>query len=315
MSETERAWPFAAGPHQAGLAVLLRAWWRAFRPRTLVASYTPVIVGSTFVGAHGFAVVRFLLTLGGCVAVQIATNLLNDYFDHVQGLDAGRTGRANNAIQDGLLSPRAILLGGIAMLALAAIAGLILAMQTGPLIIWLAIASALAAVFYTARPLKLGYRCLGEVTVFIFMGPVIVGGAAYVQQGRWSWPAAFGSLPIALLTTAILHANNMRDMEDDRRTGKRTLANTFGPRFALAELGTLVFGAYVALIALCAAGVCNPGALLALLTLPAAWTIVARGRDAFSLERGSWLIGATARLDRNFGLLLAAGVVLIRLLH
>jgi 1,4-dihydroxy-2-naphthoate octaprenyltransferase len=315
MSGIERARPLAAGPHRAGPAELLRAWWRASRPRTLVASYTPVIVGSTFVGVHRFSIVRFLLTLGGCVAVQIATNLLNDYFDHVQGLDTGRAARANNAIQDGLLSPRAILLGGVAMLALAAGMGIALAILAGPLVLWLAVASALAAVFYTARPLKLGYRRLGEVTVFIFMGPVIVGGAAYVQQAGWSWQAAFGSLPIALLTTAILHANNMRDIEDDRRTGKRTLANTFGPRFALAELGTLVFSAYVALIALCAAGVYNLGALLALLTLPAAWTIVVRGREAFSLEHGGWLIGATARLDRNFGLLLAAGVVLVRLLH
>ena len=291
----------------------LRAWWRAARPRTLVASYIPVLLGSTFTAGRALRVDRFLLTLVGALAVQVATNLFNDYFDHVQGLDAQRATRGNMTIQTGALSQRAILAGAVGALLLGAGCGLTLARLAGPLVVWLALASAAAAVFYTARPLTLGYRRLGEATVLIFMGPVIVGGAAYAQQSVWDWRAAWGALPVALLTTAILHANNMRDADDDRRSGKRTLANSFGPRFALFELDALVIGAFAALPALCLVGVYGWTALLALAALPEALALLRAARRLNTVAAGNRLIGATARLDRNLGLLLVAGIVIGRL--
>lgn len=292
-----------------GLVRRAGAWYRATRPRTLSAAAVPVLAGTALALPQAFAPHRFLLALLGAVAIQAGTNMLNEHFDHVQGLDRTRPRRADMVVQTGLLPPEALLRGGVVAMLVGALCGLALVAQTGPALLLVGVLSVFAGYAYTARPLALGYRALGEVTVFVFMGPVIVMGAHFVQTERWTGQAFLLSVPIGLLVAAILHVNNVRDMAYDRAHGKRTLANLLGRRAAGYEYRLLVLGAHALLPVLVAAGVLPPPALLALLTLPRALRLVrALGTTSGVLPLDGVMVG-TAKLHRNFGVLLAIGLV------
>jgi len=133
-------------------------------------------------------------------------------------------------------------------------------------------------------------------------------GAYYVQAERWGWTPFVVSLPVAFLVTGILHANNMRDIERDRRTGKRTIATLIGRRWANYEYYALIGAAYLALIAAVAARVAPPTALIALLTAPMAVKAVRLAARTTNPRRLNYLLAGTAMLHMRFGLLLALGL-------
>ncbi|MGI8550235.1 MAG: 1,4-dihydroxy-2-naphthoate octaprenyltransferase [Dehalococcoidia bacterium] len=292
----------------------MRIWLRAVRPRSLTASIVPVLIGTLLAAREVFRPAAFLAALIASMAIQIGTNLANDYYDYRQGLDASRSLRPDMTIQTGELRADALLRGAAAAFALALLLGLFLIWQAGLPVLWLGCAGAFAGYAYTANPFKLGYRALGELLVFVFMGPVIVEGAYYVQTHHWSVTAVLAALPIALLVTAILHANNLRDMDDDLHSGKRTLANVFGRRFAVFELRLLVLGAYPVLIALLLTRIVTWGAVLSLLTLCSAWRIARQAEQECELSAQNRLLAGTARLHFHFGLLLSLGILIGRLL-
>lgn len=293
----------------------LRPWLRAIRPPSLTASLVPVLIGTLMSAREQFYPFIFLAALAGSMAIQVGTNLTNDYYDHRQGIDATRELRPDMTIQTGELRAGAFLRGAIASFTLAALLGLYLIWQAGVAVLWLGLASAFAGYAYTAAPFKLGYRALGEVVVFVFMGPVIVEGAYFVQVHHWSYRAGLASLPVALLVTAILHANNLRDMEDDRRQGKRTVANLLGRSGAVIELQALVVGAYVLLVALLAGGVLLKGGALAMLTLPFAIGIARRAPHARELRAQNQLLLSVACLHFRFGIVLSVGLLVSLLLR
>jgi 1,4-dihydroxy-2-naphthoate octaprenyltransferase len=154
----------------------LRLWYRATRPVSLSASAVPVVVGTLVAAGESFSLVRFALALFGAVAIQAGTNLVNDYYDHVKGVDADQTAGPPGLIQRGVLAPRTALRMGITWFVLGSAAGLVLVALTGPALLVLGLASVAAGFFYTAAPVSLAYLGLGELTVFVFMGPVIVTG-------------------------------------------------------------------------------------------------------------------------------------------
>lgn len=283
-------------------------WYRATRPFSFTASVIPVLVGSFLAFPYEVHPFRFLLALVGAVAIHAGTNLVNDYFDHVKGADGPRSLGPSGVIQRGLLTPHAVLAGGIVCFAVGSVIGLVLVAITGPALLWLGLASVAAGFFYTAAPISLAYVGLGEVTVFLFMGPVIVLGAHYVQVERWSWTVFLVSLPVAFLVTGILHANNLRDIEDDRRAGKRTLATIIGRRWATYEYYALIGGAYVVLPALVALGAAPWPSLIALATLPAAVKAVRLAARTTNPGRLNYALRATALLHMRFGLLLTLGL-------
>jgi 1,4-dihydroxy-2-naphthoate octaprenyltransferase len=293
------------GPHAS-----VRLWWKATRPRTLSASIAPLLVGTAAVLPQAFSPMRFVLALAGSIAIQAGTNMLNEHFDHTQGLDQSRERRSDMVVQTGQLPHGALFRGGLVAMAIGALCGLVLVLLTGPVLLLVGLLSLLAGYAYTARPIALGYRALGEVTVFLFMGPVIVAGAAYVQSVNWSTEAFLLSIPVGMLVTAILHVNNIRDMADDLAHGKRTLANLFGRRIATVEYRLLVLGSYGVLIAVVLAGVVPWPALLALATLPAALRLAVQVREEHGVGALDRLMIRTARLHLRFSGLLALGLVL-----
>lgn len=286
----------------------LGLWFRAARPVSFTASVIPVLVGTLLAAEDALSWWKALLALAGALAIHAGTNLVNDYYDHRKGADSADSLGPAGLLQRGLVAPRAVLTVGLACFALGVCIGLALCATTSWELVWLGLASVLAGFLYTGAPVHLAYVGLGEITVFVFMGPVIVLGAYFVQLERWSWGPVVAALPIAFLVTAILHANNLRDIESDRRTGKRTIATIIGRSWANRELYALLAAAYVSLVlAALVSAIPWPG-LVALASLPLVRPIVAIVRSGGSARRLNYVLLRTAGLHLQFGALLALGL-------
>lgn len=286
-------------------------WWRAARPYSLTASATPVVAGTAAAVHDGrFDPLVFLAVLGGAVAIHAGTNMVNDYYDYTRGVDTGASIGPGGLIQHGLLAPRAVLAGGLVLFAAGSALGLWLVAVAGWPVLAAGVLSVLAGYAYTGGPVPLGYVGLGDLVVFVFMGPVIVLGAYFVQAHALGTGAWWTSLPLAALVTAILVVNNLRDLDSDRRSGKRTLATLIGPRATRAEYTGLVVLAYAAIVAGVVSRGLPPVALAGLLTVPAAVSLCGRiRRDTDPLALTGALRG-TAQLHQRTGLLLAAALLI-----
>lgn len=289
-----------------------RAWYKALRPRVFTATYAPMgMAGIVAIADGAFDAPVFLLALIGTLLLQSAANLINEYADYRRGADRLKEAGQGMTIKHKQLSPRSVLYGAVLTTLSGCLIGLYLLSQSGPLLWLIGIGGVFVAISYTAGPFPLAYNGLGEIAVAIFMGPAIIVGAYYVMAPAVS-EARIGelcliSLPIAFMVAAILHANNIRDMEADRAVNKRTLAVIFGIRFARAEFIFLVIGAYVAQAIVIAFGVLPAASLLTLITLPEALRLI----RVFNTSRAVPLMhqaqGRTAKLHGQFGLLMVVG--------
>lgn len=316
--DLERGEPAALPPSPAigrgeagrGEGGALRAWLRAVRVPSFTASVVPILVASALaLYARTFDPLLGLVMLLAAVACHAGSNLANDYHDHRTGVDTVASLGPGRVIPRGVLEPAQVRRGMIVAFALATALGLIVVASAGWPILALALASLAAAYFYTGGPKPLGYVALGEVTVFLFMGPVMVCGAYYVYAGTISAAAALASLAIGCLVAAILHANNVRDVVPDRAAGKVTLANLFGRRGATIEFVLLLAGAYLAALAL---PLVNRGllpALVVLVTIPRAVLLARALAHATSGRALNAVLRRTAGLHLAFGALLTIGVL------
>ncbi|HUF61267.1 MAG TPA: 1,4-dihydroxy-2-naphthoate octaprenyltransferase [Verrucomicrobiales bacterium] len=226
----------------------MRDWILAARPKTLPASLAPVWVGS-WLGASCAGVLRWDLaawTLAGCLCLQIATNLFNDAIDFRKGADTARRLGPDRVTAQGRLSPGQVIGGALALLGLAVVCGAVLFRERGWLVVAIGLPSLYLCYGYSGGPLPLAYRGLGELFVFLFFGLIAVAGSAFVQSGAWPADAWIAGAQTGLLSTALIAVNNLRDIEEDRASGKRTLAVRFGLRFGRLEILFLIAGCYLA---------------------------------------------------------------------
>jgi 1,4-dihydroxy-2-naphthoate octaprenyltransferase len=287
-----------------------RIWFQAVRFFSFTASAIPILIGSMLaLFDRTFDLFLFLVMLAASVACHAGANLANDYFDHIYGIDTDESLGPSKVIQQGLLSPAEVRRGMIVAFAIATALGLIVVAAAGWPILALALVSLAAAYFYTGGPKPLAYVALGELTVFIFMGPVMIGGAYYVMADRLTLGAILASLPVGCLVALILHANNIRDIDLDRRAGKVTLATLLGRRTANVEYVALVAIAYLTTLALIAWEPRLWPVLLVAATLPTATRLVRTVLIAATPGDLNWLLRKTAGLHLRFGSLLALGLL------
>ena len=306
--------PAASPADAAGRPGPARVWFQAIRPWSFAASVVPVAVGTGCAMLTGqFSPSAFLLCLVGGVALQAGTNLVNDYYDWRQGADHSGSLGPSRVIQQGWLSPREVLAGGVGFFGFAALCGLVLTGMAGWPILLLGLIGVPLAYGYTAPPLKLAYRGLGELNVFFLMGPVMVLGGVLVHGTAGVRAALAASVPVGLLVASILHANNIRDLDDDRRLGKRTIATLVGLRWAKREFDALVFGAYAVLVGAVALRRLPLTALLPLLSLPLAVRAHRTVSEETEPTRLAPAVRQAATLHLYFGLLLTLGLALGRL--
>ena len=266
-----------------------RAWLIAARPQTLPAAAAPVIVGvGLAVEAGVFAPLPALAALVGAALIQVGTNFANDYYDAIQGADTDDREGFTRVVASGLIEPAEVKRAMWLTFAAAIAVGTYLVSVGGAPILVIGLASVAAGIAYTGGPYPLGYHGLGDVFVFVFFGVIAVTGTYYVQaaalaaggfplwipDGTVTLAAVVASLPIAALSTNILVVNNVRDLEEDAETGKRTLAVRFGYRFSRAQYLALLALAYATPLWFLARGY-GLAVLLPLVTLPLA-VLVAR---------------------------------------
>jgi 1,4-dihydroxy-2-naphthoate octaprenyltransferase len=287
----------------------LGAWLLAARPATLSAAVVPVVVGTATAAAHGaFRPPVFAAALVAAVLIQVGTNLANDYFDYHKGADTEARLGPPRVTQSGLLPPESVRLGMIATFGLAALIGLYLVTVGGVPILVVGVLAIVAGVLYTGGPWPLGYHGLGDATVFVFFGVVAVLGTTYLQTGAVTGDTLVASIPVGLLVTAILVVNNLRDLDTDRATGKRTLAVRIGRSATRVEYVLLLVGAYLVPLGRWLAGNDSLWSLVPWLTLPLA---IVLGRAVIQ-GNGRALNGAlrrTSQLHLLFGILFAASLL------
>jgi 1,4-dihydroxy-2-naphthoate octaprenyltransferase len=281
----------------------------AARVRTLPAAAAPVLVGTALAIHDGeFDALAFACALLGALFIQIGTNLSNDYSDARRGADAEDRIGPVRVTAGGLVPPAQVLRATYMTFGLAVLCGIYLIAVAGPVLLLIGGLSILAGVLYTGGPRPYGYEGLGEAFVFLFFGLVAVTGSYYVQIQELPWVAFALAIPVGLLAAAILVVNNVRDIDSDRRAGKRTLAVRFGREGTRTMFAAVVLGAYVVLV-LPALGL-TAWVLLPWLSLPLALRLI---RTVRTHTDGPTLNGALARagmLQLVFCLLLAAGILL-----
>lgn len=288
----------------------VRTWWMAVRPFSFTASVTPVVLGSVLAGYDGaWSWPLFAVTLVGSVAIHAGTNLINDYYDWKKGADTPESLGPNRALQQGMLTTDQVFWGGVFFFALGSALGVYLVATRGMFILWLGLFSVLAGWFYTAGPFAFAYTGLGEIVVFLFMGPVMVVGSYFVMTQQAPLHVIWIAAPVGLLVAAILHANNMRDLEGDLAKGKRTLANLLGRRASKVEYYFLVGGSYVLLVILVVLRVAPWYTLFALVTLPSAIDLIRTAAIYETPQRLNKVLRGTAKLHERFGWAMILGVV------
>jgi len=284
-------------------------WLGAARPATLTASAAPVLVGTALARADGaLHLDRAAAAFAGAAAIQIGTNLWNDYADGVRGADGpDRLGPAR-ATARGWLAPRTVAAAALATFGLAVAIGLYLVAAAGWPLLAVGLVSVLAGLAYTSGPWPLAYVGLGDLFVVVFFGLVATAGTHYVQALALDPLALVAGAAVGLQAAAILVVNNLRDRVGDARAGKRTLVVRFGAAFGRAEHAATLLLPY-GLAAGVAIATGEPGWLLPLASLPLAVREALRVRRLDGAALGPCL-GGTARVGLGFATLLALGVVL-----
>ncbi len=247
-----------------------KAWVQASRPPFFIATLIPLTVGAIMAGHQGaFAVWPFALVLIASFLVHFATNIANDFFDHMQGTDAGASIGGSRVLQEGKITPAELRTAIILLYTAAGVIGLGLAwsLRLWAILPLMAIA-AFSSLFYVAPPVRYGYHGLGELSAGINMGPIMVLGTTWVLLGHVDWQALPVSIPIGLMVSLILYYQSIPDIDTDERAGKRTLAVRLGKENALQGLVIYWIVIYLSIITLIICGYLSPLAWCVFLTVP-----------------------------------------------
>jgi len=295
----------------------LKKWLTAMRPWSLPASTMPVIFGTSLavvIGQVSLDVLKFILALFAMMILHSAANLLSDVFDFKRGLDKMVT-PVSGAIVRGWITTKQALVFSVALFVIGAALGLTLVLMTGTVLLIIGIIGVFIGVFYAG----LKYHALGDLAVFLNFGILGSLGAWVVQTNSFSWIPMIWTVPMAMLVSAILHANNWRDVSSDTERKVTTVASLFGDKGSLSYYAFLIFGPFVIVIGLILVPRLMSGQLAAmpwtfvvvLLGLPSALKLWGRGvRRHTPRQPMDFIIldGATAQHNLVFGLLCTAAV-------
>ncbi len=289
----------------------LKTWFWAIRPFSFTTSTIPVVAATALAMVDGEVRWGFFgLMLLASMLTHAACNLTNDYFDDKHGVDTEETLGHGGALQQGLLTPAEMRMGIAVCFGAAFLAALPIIADMGQVVLWIAIASAAAAFFYTGGPFPLAYYGLGEVTVFLAMGIGMVMGAYYVHTGAWTVASALLATAMGLLSAGFLHANNVRDIETDRQQHKRTLANVLGRHVATIEYAALVFLPFLCALVMVLLDAGYWPVLLVLAATPVALRLTRQIAVETAPAALNLIVRKSAGLHLLFGTLASAGLLI-----
>ena len=289
----------------------MRIWLMAARPRTLPAAVAPVLVGTALAVQQGeFDGLAFACALLGALFIQVGTNLSNDYSDARRGADTEDRLGPVRVTAGGLVPPRQVLVATYVSFGIAVLCGIYLVIVAGWVLLLIGGISILAGVLYTGGPRPYGYEGLGEIFVFLFFGLVAVTGSYYVQIQELPWEAFVLAVPVGLFASAILVVNNLRDLDTDRRAGKRTLAVRLGRPATRNMYAGMLIVAFLVTPLPWLLGDLSPWLLLSWLAIPLAIGLVRTVRTHTDGPTLNGALAGTGMMQLVFCVLLSTGILL-----
>ncbi|AJG99910.1 1,4-dihydroxy-2-naphthoate octaprenyltransferase [Clostridium beijerinckii] len=290
----------------------IKLFIRASRPFSLTASAIPVVLGEILaLKEPNFNLEYFTLSIIAIVFLQASVNLLNDHDDFINKVDTKESHSSSGVVVEGLLTLKEVYRSGILLLILGCLIGLFLAYNVGIMILILGIVGALCGYFYTGKPLMIKYRGLGAPLVFIIFGPLMTLGGYYLQMQEFTVQSFLISIPTALLTTAILHANDIRDINHDKKAGIKTLSISIGYKKAQKVYSSLIILSYISLIIMIVFKYIPYLSLICLLTVLAAIKNINKLRTSGdSSSNIAELDKESGKLQGQFGILLILSILL-----
>ena len=286
------------------------SWLLASRPKTLLASVVPVMVGTALaINVDKFNPLVTLVALVCSLLIQIGTNFTNDLYDFYKGADTVSRKGPVRVLAAGLISVKEMKTGIIIAFLSAFILGLYLVYIGGIIILAIGVLSILAGIAYTAGPYPLAYKGLGDIFVFMFFGLIGTMGTFYLQANELSLAAFLSSIPVGSLITNILVVNNYRDIETDRNAGKNTLAVKLGKTFTQYQFIFLIFVSFIVPLLLFLFFDFKFWIFLPYLTLPVVYKTISM---LFTLDgvQLNETLELTAKLSAMYGILFSAGLML-----
>lgn len=289
---------------------IYRNWFLASRPWSFSMTAISVSVGGALSATEGnFSWALYLTTLLGAVLLHAATNLINDYYDVKSGVDTREASTAQyrpHPLVEGKLDAGQVRIVAYLLYMGSILIGIYLAATRGWELLWIGMIGAFASITYTAPPLKYKYSALGEISVFLMWGPLMVAGSYFVQHQVFSLNACWISLPFGILVALVLLANNIRDISHDRDKGILTLAIVLGREKSLLLYGAMVIVAYLGIVVMSFIGPLHLWSLIVLLSVPLALRLLFQMMKRIPADADA----RTAQLDTAFGVLLVISLVL-----
>ncbi|MBP2627564.1 MAG: menA [Firmicutes bacterium] len=286
-------------------------WWRLLRPHTLTASFIPVAIGTAMaLSVHTINILLFLSMLLASTFIQAATNIFNEYYDFIDGLDhAHSVGIAGTIVRD-KVAPKTILVIAYVFSALAILLGIYISMHTSWWIFFIGLICIMVGYLYSGGPYPIAATPFGELVAGAFMGLFIILISFFIQTGTITLGSLLISGPTSILIGTILMANNIRDLADDKAHGRKTLAILLGHKGAVSFLTGMLASAYLWLLGLVSCGFLSYWAFLVFASLPRALQATRSFQDQTTAEQMMPAMKATAQTNTIFGLLLVLALVL-----
>ena len=285
------------------------------RPHTLTAAVMPVLIGTSIAYSDGsFDLPLFAAMMTASVLIQAAVNMFNEYFDYKRGLDSIESVGIGGVIVRNELEEKTVLRTAIAFFSVSVILGVYICSRTSWWIAGVGSVAMAVGYFYSAGRSPLAYTALGETAAGIFMGPVIVLIAYFIQRRTLTLPVVLLSVPISILVASILMANNIRDAEGDLRKGRKTLAILWGREKAIVFLERMFITTFLWSVGLVMLGIATPWALLVFLGIPMARKSIKLFRSGSTPSEMMPGMKAASVLHTQFGILFSAGIILGKLL-
>ncbi|WP_077624997.1 1,4-dihydroxy-2-naphthoate polyprenyltransferase [Sediminibacillus massiliensis] len=285
-------------------------WWRLLRPHTLTASFVPVFVG-TMVAAldDSINLFLFLAMLIASMLIQAATNMFNEYYDYVRGLDTEQSvGIGGTIVRDGV-SPKTVLTLALSFFGAAILLGVYICISSSWWIAGVGIVSMLCGYLYTGGPYPIAYTPFGELVAGFFMGTVIIAISYYIQTMTLTGDVLLISIPVAILIGTIMLSNNIRDLEGDKENGRKTIAILIGRQNAIKFLGSLFIASYVFMAIFVLTGILPVWSLITLIGIKKARIAVNGFKGKSTNLEMMPAMKATAQTNTIFGIMLGLSLL------
>ncbi|WP_017756203.1 1,4-dihydroxy-2-naphthoate polyprenyltransferase [Calidifontibacillus oryziterrae] len=288
-----------------------QVWYRSLRPHTLTASFVPVAIGTALALQDGeIKISLFLAMLIASMLIQAATNMFNEYYDYKRGLDNEESvGIGGTIVRDGI-APKTVLTVALCFFAISLLLGVYICANSSWWIAVIGILGMITGYFYTGGPYPIAYSPFGEIVAGFFMGVIIILISYFIQTATISYNSVLISIPISILVGAILLSNNIRDLDGDKKSGRRTLAILLGREKAILFLAGMFVVSYGWIIILMGIEIVSPWLLLVFASLPKAIKAIRVFKANTLPIKMMPAMVATAQTNTQFGFLVAIGLLL-----